>query len=194
MLELLASCFAGFHGAVHELRALRHVQFGRVPFQVVAAGGGDRAGSAKQSWARNRPFRDGLLDFNVAVAGAFGFHVAESGETLFEGPPRGESRSSGAQRNAGLQDIFVVAALGGILAPQENMCVRIDQSRQHRCAGKIDYLCSRWDGRGTFRYFFNALAARKNELVLARRFADAVNQRSGADYRQGSRASATTLS
>ena len=126
MLELLPRSLPGFHRAVDKLRALGHFEFGRVAFQVVSAGRGDCSRGAKNSRAGNRSFFNGLLDFDVAVARAFRLHVPNRGKALLQGTPRRISSACGPQCDSCLQNILVVAALFGVLAPQENMCVRID--------------------------------------------------------------------
>ena len=96
VLELLARSLARFHRAVHDLHALGHLQFRRVAFQVVAARRRDRSRCAKQSRPGDRPFFNGLLDFHVAVSRAFGFHVAQRGESLFQSAPHRNRGARGA--------------------------------------------------------------------------------------------------
>src|SRR6201999_2208594 len=84
VFELLAGGFARFDRAIDDLHAFGHVEFWRVIFEVVSAGGGDSPRGAEKSWAGNGAFGDGFLDFDIAVAGAFGFQIAESGKSLFE--------------------------------------------------------------------------------------------------------------
>ena len=139
VLKLLPRCFSGFHRAVHDLRPLGHLQFRRVAFQVVAAGRGNRARRAKKSRARNCPFFNRLLDLYVSVSRAFGFHVPQSCESLLERTARRKRGAARPQRNPGLENILVVAAFRRILAPQENMCVRINEPRQDRRIRKINY-------------------------------------------------------
>ena len=44
IVELLAGSLACFHRTIHDLRALRHIQFRRVAFEHVSTGRRDRAG------------------------------------------------------------------------------------------------------------------------------------------------------
>src|SRR5271156_871947 len=97
VIELFAGGFSSLHWAVDDLRAFGHVEFGRIAFEVVAAGGGDGAGGAKQAWAGDGAFGDGLFDFDVAVACAFGFYITERRKTLLEGAAARESGASCAQ-------------------------------------------------------------------------------------------------
>src|SRR5229473_1248210 len=93
----------------------------------------------------------------------------------------------GAQRNSGLQNIFVVAALGGIFSPKKNVRVRINQPWQHGSRREIDHRSARRNLRRTIRHFFDPLAAHKNQLVLPRRSARSINQRARADDRDALR-------
>src|ERR1700737_4163140 len=86
MIKLLASRLARLDRPVDDLRALGHVEFRSVVFQVIAAGGRDGAGHDNQSRPRNVALFDRHLDADVAVAGAFGFHVTQRGKTLLQRP------------------------------------------------------------------------------------------------------------
>lgn len=88
-----------------------------------------------------------------------------------------------AQRDACFQNIFIVAAFCGIFSPKENVRMRIDQAWQHSRRRKIDDRGAGRNLRGSIRDFLDAIAAHKNHLVLARRSARTVNQRTGANYR-----------
>src|ERR1700722_2548746 len=105
VVELLPSGFARFDGSVDDLRTFGHVEFRRVAFEVVSAGGGDRARGAEETRAGDGAFGDGFANFDVAVAGPFGFDVAESGEALLECAAAGESGARGAECDSSFQDI-----------------------------------------------------------------------------------------
>src|SRR5258708_7372589 len=90
VLELLAGGFAGFHWTVDELRALGHLQFWRLAFEVVSAGRRDCARGAKNPWTGNCAFFNGLFDFDVAVPRAFGLDVSKRSEALLQRAPRRE--------------------------------------------------------------------------------------------------------
>src|SRR5580700_9396984 len=87
VIELLARGLARFDGTVDDLDALRHFDLGRVTFEGISAGGRDGASGDEKTRPGNVSAFDGHFDADVAVAGAFGFHVAERGETLLEGAP-----------------------------------------------------------------------------------------------------------
>src|SRR5258706_5337894 len=184
VFELLSRRFAGFHWPVDDLHALWHHEFGSVTFQVVTAGGGNSTRRSEHARARNGSFLDGLLDADIAVARALGLDIAQCRKPRLERALCGISRSRGPQRDARLQYVRVVATLCRILAPQKKVCVRVDHSRKDRCAGKVNRLCAGRDGRRTVRDFLNPLAAHENQLILPRRLALSVNQRSRANHRQ----------
>ena len=136
--ELLARGLAGLDGAVDQLRPFGHVELGRVALQRIAAGRRDRARRDEHPRPRDVAALDRLLDADVAVAGAFGLDVADRREALLEGPARGHGRPGGAQRQPLLQELGVVASLGGHLALQENVRVAVDQPGQDGAAGQVD--------------------------------------------------------
>src|SRR3984957_9912724 len=123
VIELLACGFARFDRAVDDLRAFGHVEVRSVAFEGVSAGRRDRARGAEKARARDGALGDGFADFDVAVAGAFGFYIAQRGETLFESAAAGEGGAGGAESDSGFQDIGVVAAFGGIFAPEKDVRV-----------------------------------------------------------------------
>ena len=76
VIQLFACSLARFDRPVNNLCALRHLQFRRVAFQAVAAGGGDCPRYNKQPRPGNCSFCDRLFDFHVAVARTLGFQIA----------------------------------------------------------------------------------------------------------------------
>ena len=67
----------------------------------------------KQARPGNVSALDGFLDADVAIARAFGFEIAQRGETLLQRAPHGNRGPGGAQRQRILQDVGVVSALAG---------------------------------------------------------------------------------
>ena len=132
----------------------------------------------------NRPFLDRLLDFDVAVAGAFRLHVPDRREALLQCPANGVGGARRPQRNSRIQDVRVIAALCRVLAPQEDVRVRIDQSRQHGGVRKIDDLRFRGNRGRAIRHFLDSLPSHEDELVRLRRCAHAVDQVPRPDHGQ----------
>ena len=131
VIELLARGLARFHRPVHELRAFGHIELRRITFEVVSARAGDGARGDEEPRPGNGAFFDGLLDFHIAVARALGFDVAQRGESLLERAADSEGGARGAQRDSGVQDVRIVAALGGVFTPEKNVRVRIDEAGKH---------------------------------------------------------------
>src|ERR1700743_888149 len=182
VIELRACGFSSFYWAVDDLYAFGHVEFRGVAFEVIATGGGDTAGSAEEARAGDGAFGDGFLDFDVAVAGAFGFEVAQGGETLIEGAAAGESGPCGAQGDAGFENVGVVAAFGGVFAPEEDVRVGLDESGEDGGVEKIDNVESGGRLGGGGRDFYDAVVVDEDELVFERGGGGAVDQNAGTDY------------
>jgi len=68
--------------------------------------------------------------------------------------PRQVARAARANAISRVQNIRVIATLGRVLAPQENMRVRIDQSRQHRGIREINHFSRRRESALTRRPLF----------------------------------------
>src|SRR5580704_420375 len=181
VIKLLTRGFAGFDGAVDDLRAFGHVEFGCVAFEVVSAGGRDGARGAEEARAGDGALGDGFADFDVAVAGAFGFDVAKSGETLFESAAAGEGGARGAEGDAGFEYVGVVAAFGRIFAPEEDVRVGVDQAGEDCGVGKVDDVEAGGRLSGGGGDFYDAIVLDEDELVLEGRVGGAVDERAGAD-------------
>src|SRR5690242_16278776 len=110
VIELLARRFARFDRAVDELCALGNDDLRRVALEVVAAGGGDGARGGENARAGDALFVDGLLDADVAVAGALRFDIANGGESLLQRAMRGDGRPRRAIRQSALEQLRVVPA------------------------------------------------------------------------------------
>ena len=189
MIQLFSRGFAGLHRTIDDLRALGHVEFRRVTFQVVAAGRRNRASRAEQSRSGNRALGDGLLDFHVTVTGAFGFDIPQRGETLIQCATARVGRAGSAQRDPSVQDVRVVAPLVWLFTPQKDVRVRIDQSGENRRGRKVDHLGVAGNLRRRVGNLLNALAANEDELILARRVVRAVDHGTGANHRKRGRRS-----
>ena len=182
MIKLFARRFSRFDRPINNLHSLRHLQFRCIAFEVVSASGRNSTCRHKQARAGNCAFRDRLFDSDVAVACAFGFDVAQRRESLLESPAAGNGRARRSQRNTRLQNVCVVSALGRIFAPQKNMRVRVNHSRQHCGGGKIDDVCPGRNCRGSLRDFLNAFAANKYQLIFANRVARTIKQCTCTNY------------
>ena len=182
MIELLARRFARFDRTIDELGAFRHFDFRRVAFEVVAAGGRDCARDHEHARAGNPPFVDGHLDPDVAIAGAFGLHIANGGETLLERAARGHRRTRGAICQRIFQQLNVVATLRRIFALQKDVGVRVDHAREHGHVRQIDD--SRAGGGGHIRPdAFNSISADDDHLIFSRLRRRAVDQSARFDDR-----------
>ena len=84
VVELLARGLARLDRSIDDLHALRHFDLRRVALERISSGGRDRARRNKQPRPGNVSAFNRLLDAHIAVARTFGFHVAQSGEALFE--------------------------------------------------------------------------------------------------------------
>src|ERR1700760_1330260 len=140
VIELLARGFARLDWAVDDLHAFGHIEFRRVAFEVVASGGRDAAGGAEEAWAGDGAFGDGFFYFDVAVACAFRFEIAESGEALLKRTAAGEGGACGAESDPCFEDVGVVSAFGGVFAPEKDVRVGIDEAGEYGGVGKVDYV------------------------------------------------------
>src|SRR5271163_654841 len=128
VIELFACSLTGLYRAVDNLHALRYFNLGRVTLQWISTGCRDRAGRDKHARTGNISAFNGHLDANVAIASAFGFHVAQGSESLFERTPHRYGCPSRAECERILEQLNVVSTFGGNFALQENVCVSIDQT------------------------------------------------------------------
>ncbi len=181
VIELLAGGFAGLDWAVDDLHAFRHVEFGCVAFEVVSAGRGDAARGAEEARAGNGAFGDGFLDFDVAVAGAFGFEIAQSCKTLFESAAAGEGGAGCAEGDAGLEDVGVVAAFGWVFAPEKDVGVGVDEAGEDGGVGEVDDVEAGGRLGGGGGDFYDAVVLDDDDLVFERRVGGAVDEGAGAD-------------
>ena len=176
--ELLAGGFARLDRAVNNLHAFGQnvLDLRGVAFQGISASGGNGAPGG------NIALFNRLLDSQIAVAGAFGFQVANSGEALLQSAAGGNGRAGSAIRQGIVQKIYVVAALGGIFALQIDVGVGINHAGQHGGAREIDELGPLRDfGRSPAADACDAIAAHHDHLIAARLAGHAVNQHAGAD-------------
>src|SRR5439155_18610649 len=110
VIQLLARRLARLDGAIDQLRPLRHLELGRIPFQHVATARRDRARRYEHARARNVALVDRLLDADVAISRALGFDIANRREALFQRTPRGHDRARHAVGRRELQQLHIVAA------------------------------------------------------------------------------------
>src|SRR4051812_17228154 len=183
MVELFAGCLTSLDRTIDNLHTLGHFQLGRVAFERVPTGGGDRTGRYEKAWAGNVSAINRLLNADVTVAGAFGLHVAKRGETLVQRPLCRNRRAGGAERQRILQDVGVVTAFRWNFALEEYVGMRIDKAGQNGGRGKIDYLRIwrnfRCRGIGDA---LNAIPADDDDLIFLRRVRLAIDQRPGLDH------------
>src|SRR5437762_1539472 len=109
------------------------------------------------------------LSLHDALPISLGLQIAKRDESLLQCSPHRVGGPRRTQRDSCLQNVYVVAALRRVLAPQEYMRVRIDQPRQNRRIRKINHLRPRRDRRRIVCYFLDALPAHENKLILPRR-------------------------
>src|SRR5260370_24059199 len=86
VIELLPRRLARLDRAVDNLYAFRHLEFGSIAFQRIAARGRDGASRDQQARSRNIALVDGLPDAHVAIAGAFGLYISQGREALLQRP------------------------------------------------------------------------------------------------------------
>ena len=188
VIELFARRLARLDRAIDDLRAFGHVEFRRIAFEVVAAGGGDGAGDDEQPRPGNVSAFDRLLDSDVAVARAFGLQIAQRGETLLQRAPR---RNRGPRRAKGqriFQDVGVVASLRRVFSLQENVGMGIDQAGQYGGVREIDGGGAGGNfGAGSVRDAFNAVAANHDDLIAARLVGLAIDEHARANDGDGRR-------
>src|SRR5262252_4864352 len=184
MIELLACCFTRFDRTIYDLRSLRHFEFRCISLQRVAGGSRNRPSGDDQTWAGYISIIDRLLDPYIPVACAFGLYVAQGSKSLLQRAAGCDRRPCRPQCQWRTQDIRVVPTLGRILSLQENVRVRIDQTRHNRLlreinhAGTVRYLCTR-----RVRNVLNPVAANHDYLIVPRLVSLPVDQRAGANRR-----------
>src|SRR4051812_26695872 len=140
MVQLFARGLTGFDGAVDDLHAFGNGDFGRIAFEVVAAGGGNTSGYDKHTRAGNDAFVDCLFNADVAVTSAFGFDITNRGEALFECAMRGNNGARGAVSKRMLEQLRVISTLGRIFALQKDVSVRVNEAGEHGGTRKIDHV------------------------------------------------------
>ena len=166
VIELLARRFARFDRTIDQLRTFRHFDLRRITLEVVAAGRRNRARDDEHAWAGNLTFVDGLLDADVAVAGAFRFDVANRREALLERASRGNGGARGAIRERILQKLNVVSAFGRVFALKKDVRMCVDQSRQDGHGRQIDHTRVRRQRRGVVANADDAIAADHDGLIV----------------------------
>ena len=188
VVKLFARRLARLDRTVDDLRALGHLEFGSVAFEVVAAGGGNRAGDDEQPRPGDVAAFDRLLDSDVAIARAFSLEIAQRGEALLQRAPcrnRGPRRAKGQRI---FQDVGVVAALRRVFSLQEDVSVGINQAGQHGGVREVDGGGAGRDFRGgSVRDAFNAVAANHDDLIAARLVGLAIDEHAGANDGDGRR-------
>src|SRR5262249_30688735 len=90
----------------------------------------------------------------------------------------------GAQCNASVENVGVVAALLGFFTPQKDVCMGVDEAGEDRGLGEVDN-----SGAGRNRGvgggdLFDLAAADEDELIGLRSAADGVNESARAEYRK----------
>ncbi len=182
VVELFARGFARFHRAIDDLCAFRHLELGRVPFQHVAARRRDGTCNNQQSWPGNVSSLNRLLDADIAIACALGFHIPQCGKALLQRPPGRYRGSCRAHRQRRCQNVGVVAALRGIFALQEDVRVRIDQSGKHGLFREVDHRRTGGDLRiRGVSDALDAVAANDNYLIAPRLVGLTVDERASTN-------------
>src|SRR5262249_25433266 len=110
----------------------------RVTEQWIGAGDVERAGRYEHARPLDDAVRNGLLDVDVGVHGAFGFDVADGGEAVVERGARRNRGGDGAIRDRVLAQVFVVVRARDV-ALQEHVRVTVDETGQHGRAAQIDH-------------------------------------------------------
>jgi hypothetical protein len=132
VIELFTGGLARLYRPIDNLRAFRHLNLGRVPFQRISAGGRDGSRHHQQSRPGNVSSLNCLLNADVAVTRTFGFHIPQRGEALLECPPRRDCSSRRAHGQWRSQNVGVISALCGIFSLQKDVSVRVDQAGKDR--------------------------------------------------------------
>ena len=101
-------------------------------------------------------------------------------KSLFERAAAGEGGAGGAQSDAGFEDVGVVAAFGGIFAPEEDVRVGVDEAGEDGGVGEVDDV-EAGDSAGVAGDFYDAVILDEDELVFERRVGGAVDQGACAD-------------
>src|SRR5215813_8665128 len=89
MIKLLARSFTRLDRAIHDLRALWHIQFGRIAFEWISSRGGNRARGNEQPRPRNVSGFNRLLYFDIPITRAFCLEVAQCSESLLQSASHG---------------------------------------------------------------------------------------------------------
>src|SRR6202049_2909726 len=110
VVQLAAPCFAPLDGPIDQLRAFWHLDFGRIPLEVVAASRGDRTRRYEHARAGNVAFIDRLLDADVAVSRALGLDVTNRSEALFQRTSGGHDCARSPVGRRKLEQLHVIAA------------------------------------------------------------------------------------
>src|SRR5215469_7980442 len=184
MIELLARNLAQLYRPIAELRAFRNLDLGRVALRVVASGSRDRTRRGEDARPRNIALIDRHLQAYIAVSGAFGLKIAHRGEALLKRTTRRNRGSSRTIGNRELENLDVIAAFIGIFALQEQMGVRLDQSRKHGRVRKINRGGIRRNThRGGIAHALDAIAANHDHLIGMGLITRAIDQSTRTNHR-----------
>ena len=143
--DLLANRFARFIDPVDDLHAHRIDDAGRVTARAVAAG--DRHGARGDHHARpvDDAVGDGVLDVDVGVHRPLGLEIAHRREAIVQRDLHCLAGAQRAVRQRFLEKLCVVI-LGGDVALQQRVDVRVDQAGQQRHVAEVDHLRVRGNG------------------------------------------------
>ena len=167
--------------SVHRLNAVRHVQLPGVAQQWIHPGGSHGACGHKHARPRHLAPIDGCLHVHVRVHGAFGFQIAHGGEPVRQSDVRIARREDGAVRDGLLQELLIVIR-GGHISLQQDVRVRVNESRQHRGAAQFNHIRPRRCGASRCNRN-NFVRLDENPGIGDRLVAFAVNQFSGVNGR-----------
>src|SRR6266851_8768036 len=181
VFKLLAGNLAELIRAVAKLCAFGNHNVWIVTLKRIAARDGDGASDNQESRTGNEAGIDGLFDSDVAVTGAFGFHVTQRGKALLQSATHRYRRTGCAIRIGMFEELNVVSTFRRIFSLEKDVGVRINQP------GKNCDLCGKIDDRGVgrrraaLRYAFNPIAPNYDEDVVARLCGNTVNESGGTD-------------
>src|SRR4051812_39360648 len=145
--DLLARDLTHLHCAIAKLRSFWDDDVRVVALKWVSARHRDCARDHEQSRAGDVAVVNRLFDPEVAVAGAFSLHVAQSCEAFFQRPMHRDNGAGSAIRRGVFQQLHVVTALGGIFALKKHVRVSINEAGQNGAAtSQVDDFSVRWRG------------------------------------------------
>ena len=125
--------------AVHRLDAVRHLDLPVAAHDRVHPRRRHGARGDEEARPRDLAAVDGALDVHVGVHRPFGLEIAQRGEAVLQGEARVARRENRAVGDRLVQELRVVR-LGGGIALQQEVRVRVDEARQHRHLREIDDL------------------------------------------------------